>query len=105
MFPKIDMRNTANFHQSTWKSPNWDLDDILLSKVENVYMNLSLTGELCVMTMKKDVKIEEELTMSVQNWHEEFDEFWHKHSKTSKICTLTLFRMGGERPPLPDFPL
>ena len=23
----------ANFHQSTWNSPNWDLDGILLSKV------------------------------------------------------------------------
>ena len=28
------MRKLANFHQSTWKSQNWDLDDILLSKVE-----------------------------------------------------------------------
>ena len=36
VLPKIDMRNLANFHQSTWKSPNWDLDGILLSKVENV---------------------------------------------------------------------
>ena len=25
---------------------------------------------------------------SVQNWHEEFDIFWPKHSKISKICTL-----------------
>ena len=25
------------FHQSTWKSPKWDLDGILLSKVENVW--------------------------------------------------------------------
>ena len=25
---------------------------------------------------------------SVQNWHEQFDEFWFKHSKISKICTL-----------------
>ena len=31
--PKIDVRNLANFHQSTWKSPDWDLDGILLSKV------------------------------------------------------------------------
>ena len=37
VFPKTDMRNLANFHQSTWKSPNWDLDGILLSKVENVW--------------------------------------------------------------------
>ena len=31
-----DMRNLANFHQSTRKSRNWDFDGILLSKVENV---------------------------------------------------------------------
>ena len=30
-----DMRNLANFYQSTWKSPNWEFDGILLSKVEN----------------------------------------------------------------------
>ena len=24
-----DMRNTANFHQSTWKSQNWDFDGII----------------------------------------------------------------------------
>ena len=40
---KIDMRNLANFHQSTWKSPNWDLDGSLLSKVENVWA-LNLLG-------------------------------------------------------------
>ena len=34
---KNDMRNLANFHQSTWKSQNWDFDGILLSKVENVW--------------------------------------------------------------------
>ena len=31
-----DMRNLANFHQSTRKSQNWDFDGIFLSKVENV---------------------------------------------------------------------
>ena len=31
-----DMRNLVNFHQSTRKSENWDFDEILLSKVENV---------------------------------------------------------------------
>ena len=30
-----DMRNLANFHQSTRKYQNWDFDVILLSKVEN----------------------------------------------------------------------
>ena len=30
------MRNLANFHQSTRKSQNWDLDGILLPKVQSV---------------------------------------------------------------------
>ena len=33
---KNDMRNLANFHQSTRKCQNWDFDGILLSKLENV---------------------------------------------------------------------
>ena len=57
-----DMRNLANFRQSTRKSQNWDLYWVLLSKVENVYMSLKFTGELCVMTMKNDPKFEKELT-------------------------------------------
>ena len=28
------------------------------------------------------------IDFSVQNWHEQFDEFCFKHSKISKICTL-----------------
>ena len=31
-----DMRNLANFYQSTRKSQNWYFDGIYLSKVENV---------------------------------------------------------------------
>ena len=31
-----DMRNLANFHQSTQKCQNWDFDEVFLSKVENV---------------------------------------------------------------------
>ena len=26
--------------------------------------------------------------VSVQNWHEQFDKFWFKHSKISKLCFL-----------------
>ena len=33
---KNDMRNLANFHQSTQKSQNWDFNRVLLPKVENV---------------------------------------------------------------------
>ena len=32
-----DMRNLANFHQSTGKSQNWNFGKILLSQVENVW--------------------------------------------------------------------
>ena len=36
---KNDMRNLANFYQSTWRSQqNWDFDDILLPKVRNVWV-------------------------------------------------------------------
>ena len=31
-----DMRNLANFHQSTRKCQNWKFDGIFLYKVENV---------------------------------------------------------------------
>ena len=33
-----DMRNSANFYQSTRKSQNWDINGILLPKVENVWI-------------------------------------------------------------------
>ena len=29
--------NFANFHQSTWKCQNWDVDGILLSEIEKVW--------------------------------------------------------------------
>ena len=31
-----DMKNLENFQQSTRKSQNWDFDEILLTKIENV---------------------------------------------------------------------
>ena len=31
-----DIKNLANFHQSTRKCQNWNLDGILLPKLENV---------------------------------------------------------------------
>ena len=33
-------------------------------------------------------KIWREIDLPFQNWHEEFDEFWTKHLKLSKIFTL-----------------
>ena len=33
---KNDMRNLANFHQTTQKFQNWDFEGVLLSKVGDV---------------------------------------------------------------------
>ena len=81
-----DMRNLANFHQSTWKCQKWDFDVILLSKLED------LCAEIYREFMCNDTEewwnIWRGIDLSFQNWHEEFDEFWHDHSKVSKTCTL-----------------
>ena len=61
-----DMGNLANFHQSTWKSQNWDFDGMLL-------LSLKFKEELCVMTMKNDAKFGEELTCCFKI--EELDKF------------------------------
>ena len=52
---KNDMRNLANLHQSTWNS--W-WDPFVQSRKG---VSLKFTEELCVMTMKNDTKIEEEI--------------------------------------------
>ena len=51
-------------------------------------MSLKSTEELSGMTMKNYAKFEEELDLSFQSWHEEFDEFWPKQLKVSKIFIL-----------------
>ena len=50
-------------------------------------MSLKFTGELC---HENEVWFEiwRGIDLSAQNRHEEFDKFWPKHLKLSKICTL-----------------
>ena len=57
----IDKRNTANFHQSTWKISKLGFwcDPFIQSRK---CMILKFTEELRVMKMKNDAKLEEELT-------------------------------------------
>ena len=50
------MRNLANFHQSIRKCQDWNFAQ------SRKCMTLKFTEELCVMTIKNDTKIEEELT-------------------------------------------
>ena len=63
------------------KSKNYDFDGILLSKVENLRAQ-SLKGTLCH-DNEKAYKISREIDLSVQNWQEEFDQFWPEHWKIS----------------------
>ena len=46
-----EMRNLGNFHQSTWKSQNWDFDEIVLWKVENPWAQ-NFTEGLFVLTLR-----------------------------------------------------
>ena len=55
-----DMKNLANFHQSSQKSQIWDFYWVFYPKQK--IMSLKFTGELCVTTMKNDVKFEEKFT-------------------------------------------
>ena len=81
-----DMMNLANFHQNIWKCQNRDFAGILLSKIENTW-----TKKL-QMSMYTDNEEWWEfikgIYLSFQNWHKEFDKFWLKHWKVSKIRTL-----------------
>ena len=72
------MRNLENFHQITWNRQNWDFDGILLSKVEIAWAkNLQMIYMYWHWRMIKNLK----RTLLFQNWHEQFDKFWPKHSK------------------------
>ena len=51
-------------------------------------MSLKFTEELCVMAIMNDAKLEEEIDLLFQNWHEEFDEFRSEHLKVPKIFIL-----------------
>ena len=57
---KNDMKNLANFHQSMFESLKLGLLLGLLIQSRKC-ISLKFTGELCVMTMKNDVKFEQEL--------------------------------------------
>ena len=79
----------AKFEGKLTRSKVWKFGLLLGSFIQSrKYMSLKFTGDLLVMTIKNDVKFEEEY-WSVQNWHEEFDKFWPEQLKISKICTLT----------------
>ena len=85
---KTDMRNLANFLQSTFESLKiLDFYWVFLSKVENVWAFKIHRGFMCH-DNEEWCKIWTGIDWSVQNWHEEFNDFWLHHLKISMICTL-----------------
>ena len=76
---KNNMRNLATFHQSTWKSQNWDLGASFCLN-SKIYQLKIYRGVVCH-DNEEWCKSWEGIDLSVQNWHEKFDEFWPEHSK------------------------
>ena len=75
---KTEMGNLSNFHQSIWLYP---------FAQSRKCMSLKFTEELCVMTVKNDSKIEEEMTCCFKIY-KEFHDFWPEHLKAWKMCFL-----------------
>ena len=84
---KNDMRNFGNFHQGTWMYQNLDFNRILLSKVRKC-MNLKFYRGFICHGNEKRCKTGRGIDLPFENWHEDFVEFWPKHSKFLKICFL-----------------
>ena len=88
---KNDMRRVLeNFQQSTFESLK--IGTLMASFCLNLRMyELKIYRGVLCHDNEKWCKIWRGIDLSVQNWHEEFDEFWPEHSKISKICTLMGF--------------
>ena len=86
VLPKIDMRNVANFHQITWKSPNWDFDGILCLRLK--MCELKIYRRVMCHDNDERCKNWRGIDLSVQNFNEEFDKSWPEYSKFSKMWTL-----------------
>ena len=67
------------------KCQNQNFYETPLSKVENVYISLKFKKELCVMTMKNDTKIDEELTCRFKIDMRNFRNFDRSTQKSKKF--------------------
>ena len=75
------------FHQRTFESLKiGTLMGFFYPKLK-MYEFKTYRGVICHGN-KKWCKIWRGIDLSIQNWHEEFDEFWPEHSKISKNCSL-----------------
>ena len=76
----------TNFDSSTGNSMKmWDLIGFFCP--EYVMFELKSTKDIFHDT-KERRKIWRGIDLPVQNWHDEFNEFWPEHFKVSNVCTL-----------------
>ena len=83
----------------------WEIWQILTRAIESLQIG-TLMAYFCLKLKMYELRIYREvlchdieewckigrgIDLSVQNWHDEFDEFWLEHSKVSKMCTLMGF--------------
>ena len=80
---KKDLRNLANFHQSTLSKLGLWWDPFVQSRKG---MTLKFTEELCVMTMKNNAKFEEELTCHFKTDMRNLTNFDSSTQKSKKIA-------------------
>ena len=84
---KSDMSDLASFRQSIFKS-------LKIGTLMGPFYPKKKTFELKIYRgvmchdYKKWCKIWREIVFSLQNWHEEFEEFWPKQWTISKFCNL-----------------
>ena len=84
VFSKMTWGIWQIFTRALGKSKNWDFDGILLSKEEMHKLKI-YRGVMCHDSEER-CKIWTGISLSLQNWHEEFGEFLIQHSKVSKFA-------------------
>ena len=84
---KNDIINLANFHQSKFKSLTMVTLMGSFCLKEKLY-ELKICKRVVCHDDEEWYKIWSGTDVSIQTWHEEFDEVWPGHLKISKICTL-----------------
>ena len=84
---KYGMKNLVNFNASGGKSENLHFD-VHSTFVESILcLTRKSTEELCVISLKKDTKFEEELTCALKNDKRNLANF-DTTPESLKICTL-----------------
>ena len=83
---KIGIMNLTSFDLSTRKSQRFSLYGLLMSKV---YIVLAKKVQRSNLSWNwRGIQNLRGIDSSFQNWQKEFDKFWTKHSKISKIFVL-----------------